>query len=313
MRVLITGGAGFIGSNLAWALLSGRHEVHVIDDMSHGRLDNLHPAVRTRTLDITDGRIEDVVLDVAPDAIVHLAAQTSVTASLADPDRDWQVNVEGTRLVARAAREAGVRRLIAASSAAVYGEPAEIPLTEEAAKRPINPYGRSKLEAEGVLIEELAGSDVDFASLRFSNVYGPRQDAHGEGGVVAIFSHAMINGRPPVLYGDGSQTRDFIYVGDVASAILAALSHDGRLVQAGPDGPAYNISMGREVSLQELVGSLRLAAGYLGPIETSAPRPGDITRSALDPTKAERTLQWRAGTDLQAGLQMTVQWFARER
>ena len=156
---------------------------------------------------------------------MHLAAQASVTASIADPDRDWAVNAEGTRVVAEAARAAGARRVISASSAAVYGEPAEtdLPLAETAAKAPANPYGRSKLAAEGLLARALTGSDTDWSSFRFSNVYGPRQDGAGEGGVVAIFCQHMHDNVTPVIYGDGRQSRDFVYVGDVVSAIVLAL------------------------------------------------------------------------------------------
>lgn len=313
MRILITGGAGFIGSNLAWSLLSGGHEVHVIDDLSTGHMDNLHPAVLSRTLDITAPGLAAAIARVAPDAVVHLAAQTSVPVSLKDPDRDWLVNVEGTRAVAAAAREVGVRRMLSASSAAVYGEPEVVPLTESARKEPTNPYGRSKLEAESVLAEELRGSDTDFASLRFSNVYGPRQDWRGEGGVVAIFSAAMSAKEAPTLYGTGRQTRDFIYVGDIVAAIEAALVYEGTLAQDGPDGPAYNISTGCETSLNELVAALRLASSYFGPVEQRDAREADIERSALDAAKARDTFGWRSAADLGTGLERTVAWFARSR
>ncbi|GAV32200.1 nucleoside-diphosphate-sugar epimerases [Coriobacteriaceae bacterium EMTCatB1] len=313
MKVLVTGGAGFIGSNLVWALLNGGHEVHVVDDLSTGRFDNLHPAAMMRTLDITSERFPDAVAEICPEAIVHLAAQTSVPASVQDPERDRLVNVEGTRAVARAAKACGVSRVLSASSAAVYGEPSELPLPETAAKRPANPYGRSKLEAEAVLAAELRESGVDFASLRFSNVYGPRQDWHGEGGVVAIFAAAMSSGRSPVLFGSGAQTRDFIYVGDVVSAILAALERSSPLAGEGEDGPAYNISTGTETSLDLLVAHLRAATRYGGPVEHAPAREGDIERSALDPSKARSVLGWHARVPLETGLGMTVQWFARSQ
>ena len=226
MRVLVTGGAGFIGSNLVHALVSGGHQVGIIDDLSTGKSANVHPHAWFRALDILDDSFGELVAEFAPDAVVHLAAQASVSVSLEDPDRDWAVNAEGTRLVARAAREAGAKRMISASSAAVYGEPAEadLPLSETAPKAPVNPYGKSKLAAESLLAQELEGSDVDYASFRFSNVYGPRQDGAGEGGVVAIFCTRMREGAAPVVYGTGAQTRDFIYVGDVVGAIISALA-----------------------------------------------------------------------------------------
>ncbi|MHB1340922.1 MAG: NAD-dependent epimerase/dehydratase family protein [Coriobacteriia bacterium] len=312
MRILVTGGAGFIGSNLVWSLLSGGHELHVIDDMSTGHLGNLHPAVLTRTLDITGPKLADAIAAIAPEVVVHLAAQTSVPVSIEDPDRDWLVNVEGTRAVARAAREAGARRMLSASSAAVYGEPAMVPLSEDAPKAPTNPYGRSKLEAERVLAEEFRGSDTDFASLRFSNVYGPRQDWRGEGGVVAIFSAAMSRKEAPVMYGTGRQTRDFIYVGDIVAAITEALDAPGPLALQGPDGPAYNISTGKETSLDELVGALRMAASYFGPVEQREAREGDIDRSALDASKARSALGWGSRVSIETGLQRTIAWFAKE-
>lgn len=313
MRVLVTGGAGFIGSNLVWMLLNGGHEVHVIDDLSTGRFENLHPAAMMRTLDITSEGFFGAVESIAPEAIVHLAAQTSVPVSVQDPERDRRINVEGTRAVARAAKAFGAARVVSASSAAVYGQPAELPLRETAPKRPANPYGASKSEAESVLAQELRGSGVDFVSLRFSNVYGPRQDWRGEGGVVAIFAAAMTEGRPPVVLGTGSQTRDFIYVGDVVSAILAALEAEEPLAGEGEDGPAYNVSTGVETSLDMLVAHLRAATRYGGPVEHGPAREGDIERSALDPAKARAVLGWEARVPLETGLAMTAQWFARSR
>lgn len=311
MRVLVTGGAGFIGSNLVWSLIGAGHEVHVVDDLSSGSLENLHPAAMSRTLDITDSRFADAVCEVAPEAIVHLAAQTSVPVSVREPERDRRINVEGTRAVARAAKTCGVRKLLSASSAAVYGEPAEIPLRETALKRPMNPYGSSKLEAERVLAEELRGSGIDFASLRFSNVYGPRQDWRGEGGVVALFAAAMTSGRAPVVLGTGAQTRDFIYVGDVVGAILAALESPDPLAGEGDDGPAYNISTGTETSIDMLVAHLRAATRYGGPVERGPEREGDIGRSALDPSKAREVFGWVARVPLETGLAMTAKWFER--
>ncbi len=311
MRVLITGGAGFIGSNLTWTLLGGGHDVGVIDDFSTGHLENLHPAAWSRTLDITTPGLAEAIAEFAPDSIVHLAAQTSVPVSIADPERDRLVNVEGTRAVARAARAVGARRMLSASSAAVYGEPEVVPLVETSQKRPANPYGHSKLEAESVLATELRGSGTDFASLRFSNVFGPRQDAQGEGGVVAIFASRMQAKQTPVLYGSGSQTRDFIYVGDVVAAIVSALEAPLPLALDGLDGPAYNVSTGAETSLEELAAALRLATGYHGDIDRQPAREGDIDRSALAPDKAQVAFGWQARAVFETALGRTVGWFAR--
>jgi UDP-glucose 4-epimerase len=314
MRVLITGGAGFIGSNLAYALVSGGHEIGIVDDLSAGKRENLHPYAWTRVLDILDPTFPALVAEFAPDAVVHLAAQASVGKSLDDPERDWAVNAEGTRIVAEAARDAGAVRVISASSAAVYGEPAEadLPLSETAPKAPVNPYGRSKLAAEGLLTEALSGSGVDWASFRFSNVYGPRQDGAGEGGVVSVFCQRLHEGRTPVIYGDGTQSRDFIYVGDVVAAIISALNAEGTLAAGAGDDNAYNISTGHETSVNDLFLALRLASNKPGAADHEAAREGDVMRSSLDPLKARRTFGWTAHQTLGLGADMTWRWYASQ-
>lgn len=311
MRVIVTGGAGFIGSNLVFALLAGGNQVLVIDDLSTGSFDNLDPRADFRKLDILDESLPAVFESFGPDAVVHLAAQASVTVSLRDPERDRAVNAEGTRRVAAAAARTGARRMISASSAAIYGEPESLPLREDARKEPLSPYGSSKLEAESLLASELAGTGVDHASFRFSNVYGPRQDAAGEGGVVAIFCDRIHRKETPVIFGDGSQTRDFIYVGDVVAAILSALAFEGRLASEGPDGASYNISTGNRTSVDELLMALRVAANWFGPAEHSEPREGDILHSALDPSRAREMFGWSANVELEAGASMTWRWFSQ--
>jgi len=310
MRILVTGGAGFIGSNLVHALLSGGNDVAVIDNLSTGSAANLDPRATFRRLDILDDEFDSAVAEFGPEAIVHLAAQASVAVSVRDPEFDRVVNAEGTRRVAAAARAVGARKVISASSAAVYGEPAELPLRESSPTNPTNPYGSSKLEAESLLASELSGSDVDFASFRFSNVYGPRQDAQGEGGVVAIFCDRIHKALPPVILGDGSQTRDFIYVGDIVGAIVAALFTEGRLAQES--GASYNISTGERTSVESLVMSLRLAANYLGSVEHEPPREGDIVHSVLDPSRAAAAFGWKANVDLETGIAWTWRWFAAQ-
>jgi len=312
MRVLVTGGAGFIGSNLVHALLSGRHDVGVIDDLSTGSMANLHPAAWFRRLDLLDDGFPLAVAEFAPEAVVHLAAQADVQASIIDPERDWAVNVEGTRAAATAAKAAGARRVISASSAAVYGEPQELPLRETSPKAPENPYGRSKLAAETALAESLAGSATDFASFRFSNVYGPRQDWRGEGGVVAIFAAKLAAGERPVIYGSGRQTRDFIYVGDVVSAIVEALFCEGTLAGEMPDGPAYNISTGERHSVEEVAGSLRMASMVMKEFDYRPAREGDVLDSSLDPSKAAAAFGWSARQTLDGGLAATWKWLKQQ-
>ncbi len=311
-RVLVTGGAGFIGSHLVDALLLAGHEVGVVDDLSTGSLANIPADVWLREMDILDEALAVEMNRFAPEIVVHLAAQSSVAGAIRDPQRDRAVNVDGTSAVARAAARAGVRLVVSASSAAVYGDPASLPLTERAPKVPTNPYGESKLEAERILAEQLATTGVDFASMRFANVYGPRQDAGGEGGVVAIFASAMLAGRPPVVHGSGSQTRDFIFVGDVAQAVLSAIGRGSRLAGEGGDDAAYNISTGVEATVEELLGHMRSIARYDGPEQRAPAREGDIVRSVLDPSKAMQALRWQATTPLAEGLSATLTAFARE-
>jgi len=322
MRVLVTGGAGFIGSSVVYLLLGSGWDVGIVDDLSTGKVENVHPRAWFRRLDILDPSFAALVHEFAPDAVVHLAAQASVAASIRDPERDWAVNAEGTKRVAAAAAEVGAKRVLSASSAAVYGDPATLPLPESAPTEPLSPYGRSKLEAERLLARELDGTAVDFGSLRFANVYGPRQDAAGEGGVVALFLDAIAHAREPIIYGDGHQTRDFIYVADVASAIHAALESEARLGRAdtlspmgGPDGGglgAYNVSTGTETSVNRLTDHIRAATRYGGVFPHAPAREGDIARSTLDPAKAARVFGWRATVPLERGLAATWRWFSAE-
>ena len=308
MRVLVTGGAGFIGSSLVNALIASGHDVVVVDDMSTGRREQVHPAAGFHLLDVRDPRLFELVADEAPSVVVHLSAQTSVSASLADPAHDRSVNLDGTRAVAEASLRAGVSRLLFASSAAVYGLPVFVPLAEDASTVPENPYGASKLAAEEALTAILADTKVDHASLRFSNVYGPRQGAEGEGGVVSRFLTAMLAGERPRLHGDGSQTRDFVFVADVVLAILSALACEKPL-----GGGSYNVATGIETSIEGLLTQARMVTGYLGPVG-SAPLPqGDVPRSVLDPGKAEAAFGFRARVDIPTGLKRTAAWYGPTR
>lgn len=307
MRVLITGGAGFIGSNLAKSL-SADHEIGIVDDLSTGKRENLPPDAWMREMDILDPSLTEEFIAFRPDVVVHLAAQASVAESLSDPARDWEVNVDGTGAVARAAAAAGAFRMLSASSAAVYGDPVELPLPESAQKSPLSPYGRSKLSAETMLAQTLAATPTDFASMRFANVYGPRQDWRGEGGVVAVFCAMMAEGRVPTIHGTGEQTRDFVYVGDVVSALSAAILTDSSLRDGEGAGPAYNIASGKRVSINELAGVIAKATEYTGEISHTESRQGDIAHSALDPHKARSVFAWDARVPLSLGISKTIDW-----
>lgn len=307
MRCLVTGGAGFIGSNLVDALLARGEAVTVVDDLSTGRRENLEPALgagaRLFELDVRDGEaLGALVAEERPEVVFHLAAQIDVRRSVADPAFDAAVNVGGIANALEAGRAAGVRRFVFASTGgAIYGEGAgqELPLAESAPIAPLSPYGQSKLAGEGyvALYERLYG--LSGVSLRFGNVYGPRQDPLGEAGVVAIFCGRLRAGERPTVFGDGRQTRDYIYVGDVVAAALAA-------AESGASGPV-NVGTGVETDVLELAGRLAELGGAEGfEPEFAPPRAGEVQRIAIDPARAGRELGWRAETGLDEGLRLTL-------
>jgi UDP-glucose 4-epimerase len=307
MRCLVTGGAGFIGSNLVDALLARGDEVTVVDDLSTGRRVNLGGALDAGAelveLDIREGEaLSRLFAEKRPEVVFHLAAQIDVRKSLEDPAFDAAINVGGTANVLEAARVSDCGRVVFVSTGgAIYGEGEgqELPLSEEAPIAPLAAYGQSKYAAEGylALYERLYG--LSGVSLRLGNVYGPRQDPLGEAGVVAIFCGALKEGRRPTIFGDGTQTRDYIYVGDVVAAALAAADSD----VTGP----INIGTGRETSVLDLVEALRELGGNddFEP-ELAPPRPGEVQRITLNASRAEKELSWRAETDLDEGLRLTL-------
>ena len=303
-RALVTGGAGFIGSNVVDALLDAGHDVAILDDLSTGRRVNIAPALergaRLHEVDVRDpAATSDVITGERPALVFHLAAQIDVRKSVDDPAFDARVNVEGTINVLEAAREAGVRRVVYSSTGgALYGEADEIPTPESAPIRPQSPYGQSKFAADGycALAERLHGQSV--VSLRYGNIYGPRQDPLGEAGVVAIFCQRVRDGLPLTVYGDGTQTRDYVYVGDVVGANLAA---------AASDVPgAFNIGQGIETSVLDLVAALGEIAGTRLEVEHAPPRAGEVLRSCVDPSAIERALGWRPSVGLVDGLRRTL-------
>jgi UDP-glucose 4-epimerase len=293
VRALVTGGAGFIGSHLADALVAAGDEVHVVDDLSTGRLANLEPALEhgaeLHAEDVTDAAwMTDLAAIIRPDVVFHLAAQRDVRRSVDDPAFDAGVNVVGTTAVLDAARRAGARRLVLASTAAVYGRPDEIPTPETAPTAPISPYGASKAAAETYLALFTRLHGLPTVALRMANVYGPRQDPHGEAGVIAIFAAAAAAGTPAVVYGDGLQTRDYVHVHDAVAAFMAAA--------ASPVVGALNVSTGHETPVSEVAERLGVA------VEHRQRRHGEIDRSCLDPSAAARLLGWRPSTRLASEL-----------
>jgi UDP-glucose 4-epimerase len=307
MRCLVTGGAGFIGSNLVDALLARGDEVTVVDDLSTGRRGNLEGALAAGTelveLDIRDAAaLTALARERRPETVFHLAAQIDVRKSLEDPAFDAAINVGGTANVLDAAREGGGGRVVFVSTGgAIYGEGEgqELPLDESTAIAPMSAYGQSKYAAEGylALYERLYG--LSTIALRLGNVYGPRQDPLGEAGVIAIFCGKLQAGERPLIFGDGTQTRDYLYVGDVVAAALAAAG-------SNVTGPV-NLGTGEETSVLELAEALgRLGDGEGFEPEFAPPRAGEVQRIALDASRAERELGWRAETSLEDGLRQTL-------
>jgi UDP-glucose 4-epimerase len=298
MRALVTGGAGFIGSNLVDALLARGDEVSVVDDLSTGRHENLDAALAAgatlHEASVTDGPAMAALLaEERPEAVFHLAAQIDVRRAVEDPGFDAAVNVGGTAVMLEAARAAGTHRFVLASTGgAIYGDCDQLPTPEGAPAAPISPYGASKAAAETYLALYTRLHGLSTVALRFANVYGPRQDPLGEGGVVAIYCHAAAHDRQVRVFGDGRQTRDFVYVGDVAAAFMAA----SQLDVPGP----YNIGTGEETSVLDLVERLGLEASF------EPERPGEVKRSALDPGAAGEALGWRAEVALAEGLERTM-------
>jgi UDP-glucose 4-epimerase len=306
MHALVTGGAGFIGSNLVDALLDRGEEVTVVDDLSTGRLENLEDAIRrgvaVHRVDVRDAEaVLATVEAAAPDAIFHLAAQIDVRRSVAAPAFDARTNIEGTINVLEAARATGARVVNVSTGGAIYGDVDVIPTPEHVPATPEAPYGQSKFCAERYvqLYERLFG--VRGVTVRFGNVYGPRQDPLGEAGVIAIFCGCAERGLRPTIYGDGTQTRDYVYVGDAVAGMLAAF-------EAPEAHGEYNVGTGVESSVLDVVAGLAPhAAQPFEPVFADA-RPGELERSCLDVTRAREELGFRAGVDLADGLRRTIAW-----
>jgi UDP-glucose 4-epimerase len=303
MRVVVTGGAGFIGSHLTDAVLARGGRVTVVDDLSSGRAERLDQRVELVTATVTDGgRMRELMLDREPAVIFHLAAQIDVRRSVADPVADAEANVLGTINVLESARAVGAKVVFASTGGAIYGVTAPIPSPEQVAPEPEAPYGTAKFCAEQYLglYNRLHGAR--HCALRLGNVYGPRQDTTGEAGVVAIFCGLAVRGQPPTIFGDGAQTRDYVYVGDVVKAFLLAASSE----QTG----TWNIGTGSETSVLRLAELVGEAAGRPFEPRFAPARPGELVRSALDGSAAAQVLGWKPETSLEDGIRATYAWAA---
>ncbi|HXF95514.1 MAG TPA: NAD-dependent epimerase/dehydratase family protein [Gemmatimonadales bacterium] len=311
-RVLVTGGAGFIGSHVADAHLAAGDEVTVLDDLSSGRRGNVPAGARFVEADVRSPEARSLLARGGFTILNHHAAQMDVRRSVEDPLFDASVNLLGLLNLLEGARAGGVRRVVFASSGGtVYGETEALPLAETDPKFPASPYGTAKLASEYYLATFSQLYGIETVALRYSNVYGPRQSPHGEAGVVAIFGKRLLADEPLVIYGDGEQTRDLVFVADVAEANLAAA---GQPLPAfsGLDDRAYNIGTGVETTVNQLATLLSRAAGRTPPVRHAPPRPGELRRNALRVEKAARELGWRPRTPLVRGLELTLRWLAED-
>lgn len=303
MRILVTGGAGFIGSHVVDTYLAAGHSVAVVDDLSTGRRNHVNPSAAFYQLDIRDPKLAEVLTQERPDVVNHHAAQIDVRHSVADPVHDASINVLGSLHLLECCRAAGVGRVVYISSGgAVYGEPAYLPCDEAHPIRPLCPYGASKHTVEHYLEMYHLLYGQRYTTLRYANVYGPRQDPNGEAGVVAIFAGKMLRGEPVAIFGDGGQERDFVYVGDCAQANLLALTSEI------PDG-TYNIGSGVATSVNGIFSALQRLTGYSGLPQHLEAKAGETRRIFLSAEKAGRELNWVPAVALEEGLGRTVAHF----
>jgi UDP-glucose 4-epimerase len=301
VRAIVTGGAGFIGSHVVDALVAQGAEVAVVDSLVHGAKENVAAGAELHVRDIREP-LDDLFDAVRPEAVLHLAAQADVRVSVARPVEDAEVNVLGTVRILEGARKHGAQVVFSSTGGAIYGDCTKS-APEDSPCEPLSPYGTAKLAAEEYLRTYNRLYGTRHIALRYGNVYGPRQDPHGEAGVVAIFLGALARGEQARIFGDGSQTRDYVYVGDVARATVAALGHEGGV---------FNVGTGRETSVAELYELCARVAGSDLPAEHAPARLGELQRSFLDPTLAAETLGFRAMVDLEDGLRSTWDWVQKE-
>ena len=312
-NVLVTGGAGFIGSHVADAHVARGDRVWIVDDLSSGRRENVHPEAELLEADVGDPAVRELFRDVGFDLVSHHAAQIDVRVSVDDPQRDARTNVMGLLNLTEGARETGVKRFIYVSSGGVvYGEPELRPTPETVAKRPLSPYGVTKLSGEHYLHYYRAVHGMEYVALRYSNVYGPRQDPHGEAGVVAIFASRLLDEEPLTVFGDGEQTRDYVFVEDVVAANLRAadLPLDG--VPQSIDERAFNVGTGVGTSVNRLADLLEQIAGRRPGRQYRGARPGELRHSTLDPSRFNEH-GWSPAVPIRDGLRATYEFIAASR
>jgi UDP-glucose 4-epimerase len=307
MKIAVTGGAGFIGSHISDALIAQGHEVHIIDDLSGGFRHNLNPKAVFHHTDIRDESVPALFESERFEVLYHLAAQMDVRKSVADPQFDAKVNVLGFLNLLEAGRKNGLTRVILSSTGgAIYGEPDYTPQDENHTERPMSPYGITKLVSEHYLRFYNLVYDLQWISLRYANVYGPRQNAHGEAGVVAIFTERMLRGQNCFINGDGLQTRDYVHVADVVQANLLALKHTSNGI--------FNVGTGIETNVVELFRYLKKFTGSDTPEVHAEGKPGEQMRSVVGTAKIEDEMGWKRKYTIEEGLRETVEWFkAREK
>jgi UDP-glucose 4-epimerase len=307
LRVLVTGGAGFIGSHIVDRLLEEGHTVCVVDNLSTGLAGNVPKTVALKQLDICEATaLQDAFQSFKPEVVYHLAAQMDVRRSVLEPDFDARVNVLGAMNVLRSAVAAGAWRFVYASTGgAVYGNPAKMPVTESQPPEPVSEYGASKLAFEHYLSVYGHRGQIEYAALRFPNVFGPRQRPDGEAGVVAIFTGQMLRGDPVRIFGNGKKTRDYLYVSDIVDANMRAAS--------GPAAVVANLGWGREVSDLEVFETIAAATGYKKPPVYAPERPGEVQRICLDATLARDTWGWRPAVTFREGIERVVAHFRKTK
>lgn len=302
MKILVTGGAGFIGSHVADGFIEAGHDVVIVDDMSSGVKTNINPKAKFHQIDIREDAVADVFAQERPEVLCHHAAQINVRKSVSDPVFDSQVNIGGLLNLLEIGRRNGLRKvLLASTGGAIYGEQETFPAPETHNTAPLSPYGIAKRASEYYLFFYAQQYGIDYVALRYGNVYGPRQNPHGEAGVIAIFAQKLLRGEQPVINGDGEQTRDYVFVRDIVRGNLAALKADYR--------GAINLGTGVETDVNKLFRTLVQLGGFAATEQHGPPMPGEQRRSVIDNSLAGRILGWQPSVSLEEGLKQTLEFF----